>query len=282
MGRPMAINVLRAGYAAVCWARRAESMAPVIAAGATGCGSPAEVAARSDVIVTNVSDSPDLEEVILGANGIADGVNEGAVVVDHSTVSPMVTRVIAAALAARGAHMLDAPVSGGDTGAVQASLTMLVGGEAHVYERLRPLFACNATHVRRVGESGAGQVAKACNQIAVSVTLEAVAEALTLARRSGVDPARVRDAMLGGYAWSRILDEVGARMLTRDFTPGFKARLHAKDLNICLLTAHALGLPLPLTAQVAQHMNAVHGAGNGDSDWASIVTVLERMGRVAA
>ncbi len=277
MGRPMALHLLAAGHALACYSRRASSMQPVVAAGAVACTSPADVARQSDVVFTMVPDTPDVEQVVLGAEGIAQTASAGSVVVDMSTISPLATRTIAAALAQRGIDMLDAPCSGGEAGAVGAKLSIMVGGKPGVFERVRPLFERLGTNITRIGDHGAGQVAKACNQIVGAVTMEAVAEGLNLARRNGVDPARVREAMLGGFARSRMLEFAGARMIGRDFTPGFRARLHAKDLDIALRTAYQCGLALPQTALVAQHLNALVGGGGGELDSSALITVLERM-----
>ena len=277
MGRPMAINVMKAGHSMTVWARRAESMKPVVEAGATAAKSPAAVAAQSEVVFTMVSDTPDVEEMILGSQGIIHGAKPGTVVVDMSTISPVATRDIAAKLAAQEVEMLDAPVSGGDVGAIAGTLSIMVGGKPSVFERVRPLFECMGKNIVLIGGNGAGQVAKACNQIVAAVTLEAVSEALTLARRNGVDPAKVREAMLGGFAWSKVLEVHGGRMLSRDFKPGFKAKLHRKDLKIVTDTAAHFGLALPQSALIAQHLNALLGLGYGEDDSAGVVRVIERM-----
>ncbi len=277
MGRPMALHLLAAGHAVACFSRRAASMQPVVAAGATACASPADVARQADIVFTMVPDTPDVEQVILGVDGIAQTARTGSVVVDMSTIAPLATRTIATALAARGIDLLDAPCSGGEAGAIAAKLSIMVGGRRDVFDRVRPLFEHLGTTITYIGDSGAGQVAKACNQIVGAVTMEAVAEGLNLARRNGVDPARVRAAMLGGFARSRMLELAGARMIGRDFAPGFRAKLHAKDLDIAMRTAYQLGLALPQAALVAQHLNALVGGGGGELDSSAIITVLERM-----
>ncbi len=279
MGRPMALNLRKAGHALWVHARRAESMQPLTAAGATACGSPQEVAAAADITFVCVSDTPDVEQLILGERGLLHGARSGAVVVDMSTISPVATRRFAAELATRGAEMLDAPVSGGEVGAVNATLSIMVGGKPAVFERVKPYFEAMGKNIVLVGDNGAGQVAKACNQIVVAVTIEAVSEALTFARKNGVDAGKVRDALMGGFAGSKILEVHGKRMLDNDFKPGFKARLHQKDLKIVIDTAHQLGLALPGTALVAQHLNALMGAGDGELDSSAIVKVVERMNR---
>ena len=276
MGRPQALNIRKAGYELAVWARRRQSMQPLLDAGAVGCASPKEAAAASDVTFVMVADTPDVGQVILGPNGIIEGAKPGSVVVDMSTISPVVTREIAKELAGKNIEMLDAPVSGGDIGAINGTLSIMVGGKPEVFARVKPLFECMGKNIVHIGANGAGQVAKACNQIVAAVTLEAVAEALTLARRNGADPTRVREAMLGGFAWSKVLEVHGRRIVERDFKPGFKARLHRKDLKIVTDTAAHLGLALPQASLVASHLNALVGMGLGDEDSAAVVKVIER------
>ena len=276
MGRPQALNIRKAGYELAVWARRRESMQPLLDAGAVGCASPKEAAAASDVTFVMVADTPDVGQVILGPDGIIEGAKPGSVVVDMSTISPVVTREIAKELAGKNIEMLDAPVSGGDIGAINGTLSIMVGGKPEVFARIKPLFECMGKNIVHIGASGAGQVAKACNQIVAAVTLEAVAEGLTLARRNGADPAKVREALLGGFAWSKVLEMQGRRIIERDFKPGFKARLHRKDLKIVTDTAAHLGLALPQASLVASHLNALVGMGLGDEDSAAVVKVLER------
>jgi 2-hydroxy-3-oxopropionate reductase len=282
MGRPMALNLLKAGYPLAVHARRPEVMEPLEAAGAEVCQSPAELAARSDLIFTMVSDTPDVEEVLFGPGGVIEGVQAGAVVVDMSTISPSTTRDMARRLAALGVAMLDAPVSGGEQGAIAGALSIMVGGEGPVFERVLPLFQVLGRNIVHVGDQGAGQVCKACNQVVVGGAIAGVAEAILLARASGVDPARVREALLGGFAGSRILEVHGRRMIDGDFTPGFKSRLHQKDMGIVLEAAQELGLALPGAAQVAQYLNALVGLGFGEEDSAAIYRVLAAMSGVAA
>ena len=277
MGRPMALNLRNAGHALWVYGRRPETMKPLTAAGATACSSPKDVAANADMIFICVSDTPDVEQVILGEHGLVQGARAGSVVVDMSTISPAATRRFAEELKKRGADMLDAPVSGGEVGAINATLSIMVGGKPEVFARVQPLFAAMGKNIVHVGDHGAGQVAKACNQVVVAVTIEAVAEALTFARKNGVDPAKVRAALMGGFAGSKILEVHGQRMLDNDFKPGFKVKLHQKDLKIVMDDAHKLGLALPGAALVAQHLNALMGAGDGELDSAAIVKVVERM-----
>ncbi len=281
MGRPQALNLIKGGYALSVWARRAESMKPLSDAGATACSSPKEVAALSDVTITMVSDTADVEEVVLGGQGCIQGAKPGSVVVDMSTISPVVTKAIAAKLAAKGVEMLDAPVSGGEVGAVNGTLTIMVGGKQTVFDKVKPLFECMGKTITLVGDNGAGQVAKACNQIVVGVTIEAVSEALILARRMGVDAAKVREALMGGFAGSRVMEVHAKRILDNDYKPGFKTKLHQKDLKIVMQTAHELGLGLPATAIVAQHLNALMGSGDGELDSSAIAKVIDRASRAS-
>lgn len=282
MGRPMALNLHKAGHTLAVHGRRAETMQPLADAGAKRCASPAEVAAQADIIFVMVSDTPDVEQVILGENGVIHRARRGAVVVDMSTISPNATRRMAGELAQRGVEMLDAPVSGGEVGAVNATLSIMVGGKPAVFEKVLPLFQALGKNIVHVGDNGAGQVAKACNQIVVALTIEAVGEALTFARKNGVDAAKVRAALMGGFAGSKILEVHGQRMLDNDFKPGFKVKLHQKDLRIVMEDAGKLGLGLPGAALVAQHLNALIGSGDGELDSSAIVKAVERLSAPAA
>lgn len=273
MGRPMALNLLKAGYPVHVWARRQASMQPLVEAGATACASPAEVAARSDIIFTNVSDTPDVQEVVLGKQGIIEGARPGAVVVDNSTISAIATREIAAALREKGVEMLDAPVSGGEKGAIEGTLSIMVGGKPEVFARVKPLFEVLGKNIVLVGDNGAGQIAKTCNQVVIAQTMTAIGEAFLIAKAAGVDPARVREALLGGFAGSKALEVHGLRMLEGDYTPGFKAKLHKKDMAIALDTAAKLGLALPGAALATQLINALVGGGDGELDSAAVFKV---------
>lgn len=277
MGRPMALNLRKAGHAVWVYGRRAETMKPLTEAGATACASPQEVAAQADITFTIVSDTPDVERVIFGDKGLAYGARKGSVIVDMSTISPAATRDMAAKLSERGVEMLDAPVSGGEVGAINGTLSIMVGGKPEVFEKVLPLFQAMGKNIVHVGANGAGQVAKACNQIVVALTIEAVSEALTFARRNGVDAAKVRAALMGGFAGSKILEVHGQRMLDNDFKPGFKVKLHQKDLRIVMQDADKLGLGLPGAALVAQHLNALMGSGDGELDSSAIVKAVERL-----
>jgi 2-hydroxy-3-oxopropionate reductase len=275
MGRPMALNLIKAGHRLWVYARRADSMQPLADAGAQACSTPAEVAAQADVVFTMVADTPDVEQVMLGDDGILGGATPGTVVVDMSTISPSATRRIAARLADAGADMLDAPVSGGERGAIDGTLSIMVGGKEETFQRVQPLFEVLGKNIVHVGDHGAGQVAKCCNQVVVAQTIAAVAEGLLLATAAGVDPARVRQALMGGFAGSRILEVHGQRMLDHDYNPGFKAKLHQKDMRIAMESAYEMGIPLNGAAVAAQYMNALVGAGKGELDSSAIATILE-------
>ncbi len=277
MGWPMALNLLRAGHCLFVHGRRSESMTPLAQAGCVACAGAAQVAARSDVIFIMVSDTPDVEQVLFGADGVAQGAKAGAVVVDMSTISPSATRRFAEALQAQGIAMLDAPVSGGDVGAINGSLSIMVGGKQEIFERVQPLFAVLGKNIVHVGDHGAGQVAKACNQIVVALTIQGVAEALTFARQNAVDPVKVRAALMGGFAASRILEVHGQRMLDDNYTPGFKTKLHHKDMQIVMQNAEELGLTLPGAQLSLQHLAALMDADAGELDSAAIMKVVQRL-----
>ncbi|MBP7469370.1 MAG: 2-hydroxy-3-oxopropionate reductase [Thauera sp.] len=277
MGRPMALNLIKAGHRVHVWSRRRESMQPLLDAGAGDCASAAEVARRASITISMVADAPDVEQVTLGPDGVADGARAGHIHVDMSTIAPAAAQSIATRLAARGIVALDAPVSGGEPGAIAATLTIMVGGEAEAFERVQPLFEAMGKSITRIGEAGAGQVAKACNQIITGVGVASVAEALNFAAKSGVDGAKVREALLGGFAFSRILENHGQRMLARNFKPGFKAWMHQKDVRIVMDEAHRLGLALPTAAATMQLFNAMAGSGLGEDDSVALLKLLERM-----
>lgn len=279
MGRPMALNLMKHGHQMGVYARRPQSAAPLIAAGATGYKTPAELAAACDVVFTVVTASSDFEQVVLGENGIIRGARAGCVVVDMETISPVVARNIAVALAAQGVDMIDAPVSGGPMGAEQATLSIMAGGKPAVFERVKPLFECLGKTIVHVGDHGAGQITKACNQLALLVNAQGSAEALSLAARCGVDPAKVREVMLGGIAASRVLELFGKRMVERDFAAGIEARLYHKDLHIVLDLVHELGLAAPAAAVTMQSVNALIGRGEGKSDLSALIKVLEGMSK---
>jgi 2-hydroxy-3-oxopropionate reductase len=277
MGRPMAFNLIKAGHELFTWGRRFDTVEPLLVAGAIGKGTPAEVAASAEICFTVVSGTSDVEQVILGERGLIHGARPDGVIVDMSTISPSSTRRIAAQLADKGVNMLDAPVSGGQAGAAQGTLSIMVGGKAEVFNRVKPLFEVLGKHIVHVGDHGAGQVVKACNQIVVSLTLEGVAEAILLARSNDVDPAKMREALLGGYASSRILEVHGQRMLEGNYKAGFKVKLHHKDMGIVLDNAREHHSPIPGTDIVARQIASLMDAGEGELDSSAIMLALERL-----
>ncbi|MBS0369608.1 MAG: NAD(P)-dependent oxidoreductase [Proteobacteria bacterium] len=278
MGRPMAGHLLAAGRELAVWARRPESAAPLVEAGARVCATPAELASRCEVVISVVTASADVENLALGADGLIEGFAPGGIHVDMSTIAPGTARKVAARYAERGIGWLDAPVSGGEIGARDATLAIMAGGEAEVLERVRPVLACMGKTVVHIGPAGAGQVAKACNQMIMVNAIQACAEAMRLAGAHGVDLARVREALLGGSAGSRVLDVMGDRMARRDFVAGIQSRLHHKDFAILMEEARQLGAPLPVAAQTWQQLNALMALGGGRDDTASLLKVLEPAG----
>ncbi|MBI3143694.1 MAG: NAD(P)-dependent oxidoreductase [Pseudogulbenkiania sp.] len=274
MGRPCVLNLLKAGHRVSVWARRRESAEELIQAGARWCDSPAALAADVELVVTNVSDTADVEAVLLGDNGVAQGARPGLVCADMSTISPIGARQIAAQLAEKNIDFLDCPVSGGEVGAINGTLTIMVGGKAEALDKARPALQAMGKTITHIGDSGAGQVAKACNQIAVGVGVAAVAEVMKLARACGVDPAPVREALLGGFAQSRVLDVHGQRMIDDNYAPGFKAKLHLKDMGIVLDTARELGISLPEAERVAGLIGELVERGEGELDSSAIARLI--------
>jgi len=278
MGRPMALNLLHARHDVTVWARRPETAEPLVERGAAAAASPAALAAGCDVVFTMLTGTADVEQVLLGDDGVAGGAEAGLVVIDTSTIDPSATRKIAAALAERRIDMLDAPVSGGPHGARDATLSIMVGGDAEVLERVRPLLDAVGAKVRHMGGNGAGQATKACHQLLLLITAQGVAESLALARRAGLDVRQVREAMLDGMASSRVLDFFGERMVRRDFAAGIESRLYHKDLDIVLGLAHTLGVSLPAGAVTMQFINGLHGRGLGRDDLSSLIRLVEEQG----
>ena len=272
MGAPMAGHLLRAGNVLNVWSRRAASADFLLATSATRCESPAAMAAASEIVCTNVTGSADLEELALQ---LVDGLAPDAIHVDFSTVAPSAARRVAAMYAARGVEFVDAPVSGGGSGARNATLAIMWGGKAALAPRLEPLFSVLGKTIVRVGEVGAGQVAKACNQMVMVAAIEACAEAARLAAASGVDFSKVWTAMQGGSAASRVLEVFGGRMATREFAAGVEARLHHKDYALLMDEATRIGAPLPVSAAVWQQLNALMAHGWGTHDTSSLLRVLE-------
>ncbi|RIX44624.1 MAG: NAD(P)-dependent oxidoreductase [Rhodocyclales bacterium GT-UBC] len=274
MGRPMALNLLKGGHTVTVWARRAESMQPLLDAGARGAANPTEVAQASEVVISMVADAPDVAEVM---RAVAAGAKPGLVAVDMSTIAPAAARQIGEELAAAGIDFIDAPVSGGEVGAIAGTLSIMAGGSESAFAKARAAFECMGKNIVHVGESGAGQVTKAANQILTGVGVLAVAEAMAFAAKNGVEGSKVREALMGGFAASRILENHGQRMLDRNFKPGFKSWMHEKDLNIVMQTAHQLGLCLPASAATAQMFNAMVGSGLGEEDSIAVLKLLERL-----
>ena len=274
MGRPMAGRLAAGGHELAVFARR-EVPAELREQGVAACASSREVAARAEAIITMLPDTPQVEEVLFGANGVAEGLTPGKVVIDMSSISPIATKDLAARINALGCQYLDAPVSGGEVGARNGTLSIMVGGPPEVFDRIRPLFELMGKNITLVGGNGDGQTAKVANQIIVALNIEAVAEALLFAAKAGADPAKVRQALMGGFANSRILEVHGERMIRRTFDPGFRIELHQKDLNLALAGARALGISLPNTATAQELFNACSAHGGAKWDHSAMVRALE-------
>ena len=273
MGRPMASHLQRYGYALTVHTRTRSRADALLAAGAAWADSPADVARVSDIIVTMLPDTPDVEAAIAGPHGIVQALRAGSIAIDMSSVSPVATRALAALVASRGGQMLDAPVSGGEIGAVDGTLSIMVGGDRAAFARARPVLACmgHPDRIVHIGaEPGSGQVCKVCNQIAIAGALAGVGEALALAVKTGVDAAAVRQALLGGFASSRVLEVHGERILTGNFTPGFRTALYQKDLRLALETASAHAVAIPAAALVSQLVNALVASGGADLDYSAV------------
>ena len=276
MGKPMARNLLAAGFPLTVHSRSPGPVDELVGVGATRADGPAEVAAASDVTITMLPDTADVREVALGAGGVIEGARAGSLVIDMSSIDPEPARANADALASRDVQLHDAPVSGGERGAIDAALSIMVGGDAAAFSRATPIFEALGKSIVHVGPNGAGQVCKACNQLVVAATIEAVAEALLLAERSGVDAARVREALLGGFASSKILELHGQRMLDRTFDPGFRIRLHRKDARIIEDAAAQTSTPIPSFAVVTDQLQNAVDAGDGERDHSALYAELAR------
>jgi 2-hydroxy-3-oxopropionate reductase len=276
MGTPMAGHLIAAGHSLFLKSRRSVPEA-LLAAGGTACDTAAAVAERADTIILMLPDTPDVELVLFGPGGVAEALDPGKTVIDMSSIAPLATKDFAARIAERGCAYLDAPVSGGEVGAKNAALSIMVGGEPEAFDRARPLFEAMGKTVTHVGPVGSGQVAKVANQIIVALTIEAVAEGLLFASKAGADPAKVRQAITGGLASSRILELHGERMIKRTFDPGFRIGLHQKDLNLALDNARTLGLSLPATALVQQLFSACVAQGGAAWDHSAMVRALETL-----
>ncbi len=280
MGEPMCRNLMKAGYACTVNTRTKSRAEKILSEGAVWSDSPKDTAGKSDVIITIVTDTPDVEKVILGEDGIIEGINPGSVVIDMSTISPSATRNMAAALKEKDADMLDAPVSGGDTGAIAGTLSIMVGGKQDVFDRCLPVFEAMGKNINLIGDHGAGQMTKLCNQVAVSVANLAMAEALILAAKAGLDMEKMLAAISGGAAGSWQLSNLAPRIIKRDFDPGFMVKLQQKDLRLVLGAASELGLGLPGASLAHQLFNAIEAAGEGDEGTQALVKSLERMSGV--
>lgn len=277
MGKPMAGHLVKAGHKVFVYDVNAAAVQELAAKGAVTCKSSKEVAEKTGIIIIMVPDTPDVEAVLFGKGGLAEGLKAGSIVVDMSSISPIATKEFAKRLSAMGVQMLDAPVSGGQVGAENAALSIMVGGEPRVFEKIMPYFELMGKNIVHIGGNGDGQTCKVANQIVVALTIEAVAEALLFASKAGADPVKVRSALLGGFAQSRILDLHGERMIKRTFNPGFCIRLHQKDLNLALQAARSMGLSLPNTATTQELFNAVAAQGGIDLDHSALVFALEKL-----
>jgi 2-hydroxy-3-oxopropionate reductase len=277
MGRPMAGHLQTAGHQLLLIRHRSALPSELLDGGATVNESPCEIAGQAEVVILMVPDTPDVEAVLFGADGVAAGLSPGKTVIDMSSIDPIATKAFAEKIEASGCDYVDAPVSGGEVGARNAALTIMVGARPAVFERVKPLFEAMGNNITLVGGVGAGQTTKVANQIIVALNIEAVAEALLFAAKAGADPARVREALMGGFAASRVLEVHGERMIKRTFDPGFRIRLHQKDLNLALSGARTLGLSLPNTASAQQLFSACAANGGGDWDHSAMVKALEML-----
>ena len=278
----MAGHLLKGGYHLVVHNRSRGPVDELVAAGATAAASPAEVARAATVVITMLPDTPDVERVLTGPDGVLSAIQKGAIVIDMSSISPVATERLAKAVAEKGASMLDAPVSGGEIGAINAALSIMVGGEEAAFARAKPILEKmgNAEKIIHIGKSGAGQICKVCNQVAIGGALSGVSEAIALAKKAGVDAGKVRQALLGGFAASRVLEVHGERMLTGNYKPGFRTKLYQKDLRLANEAASANGVAVPGTANVTQLVNALVASGGGDLDYAAIATVIFKLAGV--
>ena len=275
MGKPMAKNLMEAGYDLVLYNRTLEKAEELAKDRAEVAANPREVAENSDIVVTMLPDSPDVRNVVAGEDGVLEGIKEGVLLVDMSTISPVVTEELAAAVKEKGASMLDAPVSGGDVGAIEGTLSIMVGGSEEDFERAKPLFDVMGKTVNHVGPTGAGQVTKAANQVVVALTIEAVSEALVLGSRGGVAPEKILDVLSGGLAGNKIMEVKREKFLSHEFDPGFRSELHHKDLGIALAAGREYGVVLPVTAIVDQMLLAMKKKGWGGEDHSALLRIIE-------
>jgi 2-hydroxy-3-oxopropionate reductase len=276
MGKPMVANLIKGGHTLFLTSRSGVPQ-ELTAAGGKTCASAKEVAQKAEIIITMVPDTPDVEKVLFGKDGVAEGLSAGKIVVDMSSISPIETKVFAERIRKTGADYVDAPVSGGEVGARNAALTIMVGAAEATFAKVHPLFELLGKNITLVGGVGAGQICKVCNQIIVALNIEAVGEALLLASKAGVDPGKVRQALMGGFASSRVLEVHGERMVKRTFDPGFRIELHQKDLNLALSSARALKMSLPNTATAQELFSACQAQGGGKWDHSAMVKALEAL-----
>ena len=282
MGRPMAKNLLKRGFKVLVHSRSRGPVDELVEAGAAAASSPADIARQTTRIVTMLPDGPDVEKVLAGADGVFTALQRGTIIADMSTIAPATARRLASEASSKGAVMLDAPVSGGEIGAIDGTLSIMIGGDADAIETFRPVFEAmgNKEKIIRIGDSGAGQICKACNQLVIGGTLAAVGEAFALAKKSGVDAAKVRAALMGGFASSRVLEVHGQRILESNFKPGFPARLYRKDMKIVMEALNETHTPAPVTALVQQLLSALLAEGREKDDYSSLGTVIGRMARL--
>lgn len=277
MGKPMVRNLLKAGFSPIVFNRSQSAIDELVSEGATSANSAKEVAEKSDIVITMLPDTPDVEAVVLGENGVLAGANEGLLLIDMSSISPVVTRQIAAETEKKGVKMLDAPVSGGDKGAIAGTLSIMVGGEKSDFERAKPIFEAMGKTIVHCGAIGSGQTVKACNQIVVALVIEAVSEALVLGSKAGVKPEIIVQVLSGGLAQTKVMDLRGQTMIEHNFAPGFKAKLHRKDLNIILQTALEYGVSLPVSEIVEKMFTNLVENDKGDLDHSALLTVIEEL-----
>lgn len=275
MGKPMSLNLRKAGYDLIVNNRSRGPVDALVADGARAASSPREVAQQSDIVIMMLPDSPDVAAVVTGADGVLQGARAGQILIDMSTISPIVAREVAQQAQTRGVTMLDAPVSGGDKGAIAGTLSIMIGGDESAVKHCWPIFEAMGKTIVHVGPSGSGQVVKLCNQIAVAVNFEGLCEALVVGSKAGVDPKKILQVLGGGLAASRVLELRGPGMIEHNFTPGFRVNLHRKDLDIALAAARAYDVSLPATALVQQAFNALAAAGRGDLDHSALLTYIE-------
>lgn len=280
MGKPMCKNLIKAGHRPVIYSRNQATLDEMTAAGATAAASPKEVAAQVDLVITMLPNSPEVKEVVLGANGVIQGAKPGCIVADMSSIAPLASQQIAASLAEQGIELLDAPVSGGQPKAIEGTLSVMVGGKQEVFDRCEPIFKAMAASVVRVGDIGAGNVTKLANQVVVALNIAALSEAMVLAAKAGVEPELVFQAIRGGLAGSTVMEAKTPLMLDRKFNPGFRINLHIKDLANALDTSHDLGAPLPLTAAVMEIMQAVKVDDLGECDHSALVRYFEKQAKI--